>query len=861
VKAQRQLSYYKTNKKNETMKLVISISATLLALAGLNAQNTIHIDASKPGATINPNFYGIFFEEINHAVEGGLYGEMVRNRDFEGNRMPEDMTRSGNLLHTKKGWLHFYPQPDSLAGWNLNIKGDAVARASQTNEKPLNNKNPMAMKVDIAKLGKGNVDIINQGFWGIAVEKGKKYNFSAYIQADPKFKKGVEVKLENSTGKVLASQVIANLDNSWKKFTCTLVATETEANARLVISPLSAGQLYLDMVSLFPEETYKNRNNGMRKDIADLIEGVRPGFLRFPGGCIVEGATLENRVKWENTIGDVAKRPGHWVLWDYHSTDGVGFHEYLQFCEDLGCPPMYVIPVGMSCQFRKCEHKDTSELKPYIDEVMNALEYAMGSVSSKWGAVRAQNGHPQPFKIKYLEIGNENYGPIYQEHYNIFYKAIKAKYPELQTIACTDPGMRSAFKRSDLPGITEPIEMIDEHFYESPDFFYKNATRYDSYDRKGPKVYVGEYAVKKWDNSLKGSLEASIAEAAFMTGMERNADIVQLSSMAPTFVNLNDQTWNPDLIAYNNAKSYGNPSYHVQKLFAINLADRVLPVTTDFDHSQMESNNKGWGMLGFNHIGVEAEYKDISVTINGKTYEGASLFTDNVMKMQKDGIFYGNRKFLPMEFRKEVYDQAATDKWNNYTLNLKAKANAIDDLEALCVLFYTYGPDKHLKWNLSRHRRWSWLEWYDHGYESYFGQQPGEVELNRWYDIEIQVKNDSVFCSLDHKLVHAVPLPVKVIPTVYSSAGVKNNGDIIVKVVNATDQPQKTKILVDGASDLNGKGAASVITHSDKFAGNTLETPENVSAKTSPFDGVSNNFEYEFLPHSITVLTLTKNNK
>lgn len=839
--------------KKSLFIFIITLSVTLL-----RAQTTMTIDASTTGADISKDLYGVFFEEINHAVEGGLYAELIRNRGFEENRMPEGMTREGDFLRTPKGWKHRYAEPASLAGWSLSVSGNADATISQVSVNPLNPSTPNSLQLDVKAVKAGSVSVINSGFWGIEIEKGKTYNLTFYAHCDPSFKGELEVRLEGPDGSILGKAKIKGIQAEWKKYSCSIAATAGNPKGRFCIAPLSTGTVWFDVVSLFPKDTYKNRPNGLRKDIAGLIEEFKPGFLRFPGGCIVEGATLENRVKWFNTIGDVAERPGHWVLWDYQASDGVGFQEYLQFCEDLGAAPMYVIPVGMSCQFRKCEVVHKEELQPYIDEVLNALEYAMGPVTSKWGALRAKNGHPEPFKIKYLEIGNENYGPIYFEHYNIFFKAIKAKYPELITIACTDPGMREGFKRSDLYGITEPIEMIDEHFYESPDFFYKNFNRYDSYDRQGPMIYAGEYAVKKWENTLHGNLDASLAEAAFMLGMERNADIVKLSSMAPTFINLNDPTWNPDILAYDNASAYGNPAYHVQKLFATNLADKTLNITNNYPNNVLKPVEKGVGMLGFQNSDLQAEYKDISVILNGKKYEGDKLFPAEVLAKAKNGIWTGNNDYLAMPFLKSVYDAAGTDDWNDYTLNLKAKANSIDDLESFNVLFYTTGENKHYNWNVSRWRRYSWLQWYDNGYESYFGQQPGFVEQGLWYDISIKVKGDSILCYLDKELVHKVVMPRKIVPGLYSSAGETKTGEIIVKVVNATNDPQLTTMKINGGGTFESTGKSSIIYNDDRFAGNSLEKPEKVSIITTAFTGVSNNFTYTFKPHSVTVLTLKK---
>jgi alpha-L-arabinofuranosidase len=839
-------------------KLFILVGLAVSSFSLGQGQVKIQVHADQPGALINPGLYGIFFEEINHAGEGGIYGELIRNRGFEANRLPEGMTRDGDYLHSPKGWIHRYSEPDSLEGWSLQLSGDARASISQVGDNPLNSENPKSMKVEVKTLSSGNVNIINSGFWGINIEKGKTYNLSFYARCDKAFKGGVEVRLENGSGQVFSSQNITGVGENWKKFSCTFLASGASPQGKFVISPLSRGTVWFDVVSLFPAETYKNRTNGMRKDIAQLIENIKPGFLRFPGGCIVEGATMENRVKWKNCIGDISQRPGHWVLWDYYSSDGMGFQEYLQFCEDLGCAPMYVIPVGMSCQFRKSEHVDKDLLQPYIDEVMDALEYAMGPVTSKWGAERSKNGHPAPFKISYIEIGNENYGPVYQGHYNYFYKAIKDKYPQLHTITCTDPAMRDPFKLTDLAGISAPVEMIDEHFYESPDFFYKNTTRYDTYDRKGPNIYVGEYAVKKWDNTLKGNLDASLAEAAFMTGLERNADIVKLTSMAPTFINKNDPTWNPDLITYDDASSYGSPSYQVQKLFASNLPERVLPVSNNYPNDQYEPSGAGHGVLGLDHIDVEAEYKDIAVTVNGKKFEGATLFPANVLKTEKDGVYKGTRKYMDMPFLKSVYESSGNN-WDDYTLTLKAKANVIDDNESLAIIFFSKGQNKNYRWNIGRWGQWSWLQWYDNGYESYFGQQRVSLETGKWYDISIHVKGDSIFCFFDNKLMHSVKMPRKVVPGLYTSAGENSNGEVIIKVVNATDEAQKSTVELLGTSQLKPQGKAYEISATDRYAKNTFDKPENVSTKETDIDGVTNNFSYTFAPHSVTVLKLFKN--
>ena len=820
-------------------------------------QTRITIDAGKPGADISKNLYGIFFEEINHAGEAGIYGELIRNRGFEENRIPEDMTRNGENLFTKNGWIHRYPQPDSLAGWKLVKTGDAKGFAKQVSINPLNEQNPMSAQLDITSLGNGSIGLSNNGFWGIALKANDNYKLSFYARSSASFKGAVNISLVDDKGNVLAQKEIQGIGKDWKKFECTLKSSATNTNASLVIKGLSKGTLWLDMVSMFPEKTFKNRPIGLRNDLAEMVGAVKPGFLRFPGGCIVEGATLANRVRWKNTIGDIAKRPGHWVLWDYHSTDGLGYHEFLQYCEDINTPAMYVVSVGMSCQFRKSEHVDAKELQPYIDEVMDALEYALGPVTSKWGAERAKNGHPQPFNLKYVEIGNENYGPVYQEHYNYFFRAIKAKYPQINTITCTDPGMRDAFKRTDLPLITEPVEMIDEHFYESPDFFYKNATRFDNYDRKGPKIYVGEYAVKKWENTLKGDLEAALAEAAFKTGFERNADIVRLSSLAPTFVHESDRTWNPDLITYDNHRAFGGPSYQVEKLFSNNIPDKVLPIVVENSGEKINNIRKGVGMIGLTNPVANCHYKDVNVVLDGKNYADKALLNQDIInKQDADGYSVKAGEFLDLRFNAEFLKLANESGWKDFTVNMKARADQFFDNDAFTVLFYSNGPKSFLKWNIGQWARYNWLQWYDSGYESYFGQQPGGVEPNRWYDVSIRVKNDSVFCSLDGKLIHSVLMPQLITPGVYASSGINADGQIVIKVVNPTNDAKNIPVSISNSAKKYTKVHAEVIT-GELHDTNSFEQPLKVAPVGSDSEITGNDFNYQFAPRSITVLRLT----
>jgi hypothetical protein len=513
--------------------------AACLANRTAGAELTVHMD--KPGVAVSPTLYGAFFEDINRAGDGGLYAELVQNRSFEDN---------DGLI----AWMPF-------AYSNAVTSSDAVASFALDKSLPLNSNNLTSLKITIAKPCRGRVGIYNQGFkgivakgkfpetseeWrqkfaeaqgqpvnGLAVVAKKKYNFSIYARAQD-FSGKLSVSLETQSGEVLAQNQINRVDKDWKKFVLTLSPAKSDGDARLVISAEQPGTLWLDMVSLFPSDTWKS--HGFRPDLARMMADMKPGLLRFPGGSYSEGNVLAHAWRWKETIGDVAQRPGNWNIWGYRSTCGLGFHEYLQLAEDLGAEPLYVAHVGMA----EKDFVPMNELEPWIQDVLDAIEYASGPVTSKWGAVRAKNGHPKPFNLKYVEIGNENgmgysWGggnrADYLPRYKAFYNAIKSQHPDIVCIANihTEPDV--------------PADMVDEHYYEGSDWFFEAATKYDHYDRAKPKLYLGEYAVRR--DAGNGNMLAALAEAAFLTGLERNADVVKMSSYAPLFTNPHWQNGSP----------------------------------------------------------------------------------------------------------------------------------------------------------------------------------------------------------------------------------------------------------------------------------------------------------------------------
>mgnify|MGYP001288854980 FL=1 len=550
----------------------ITICGLLFVAFNANAQKTnLEVDLSKSITKIQPTMYGVFFEDINFAADGGLYAEMVKNRSFE------------------------FDTP--LMGWNQ-PKSDRhslnTASGIATTIKVLENKtNPNFCRIFINDA-KG-YELINEGFRGMGIKKDAKYNLSFKAANHKGAIKKIIFQLIDKDNKVLGETNIVPTSNDWQAYTAQFTATQTEAKAQLKITFEGAGTIDLDMISLFPQDTWNNRKNGLRKDIVQLLYDMKPGFLRFPGGCIVEGRTLAQRYQWKKTVGDVDKRETLINRWntefehkpapDYFQTFGLGFFEYFQLAEDIGASPLPILSCGMACQFNTGELVPMNELNPYVQDALDLIEFANGSVDTPWGKLRGEMGHPKPFNLKLIGVGNEQWGPEYIERYKVFEKAIKAKYPKMTIVSGAGPSPDGDYFDYGMKELKKlDAEIIDEHYYKSPKWFRDNVTRYDNYDRKGPKVFAGEYAAQSVatvspDN--KNNWECAFSEAAFMTGLERNVEVVHLTSYAPLMAHAEAWQWTPDMIWFNNLEAYGSANYQVQKLFATNRGTDLLTITKD----------------------------------------------------------------------------------------------------------------------------------------------------------------------------------------------------------------------------------------------------------------------------------------
>lgn len=513
----------------------------------------------------SPSLYGLFFEDINRAGDGGLYAELLRNRAFDDGIIPEGCSydAENKLIISSTGWSSSFDccELEGVAGWTA-ANG---AEMSLTDKGTLNQNRKRAL---IVKFNGGAIS--NDGFMGVPVECGKNYRFYMFAKSNKSV--FVKVMLTSESGKIYSEHSF-DINGDYTKYECELTSSTTDCNARLSFSSCSEEPVTFGFVSLFPKDTFMGRENGLRKSLAQRLIKLKPAFLRFPGGCIVEGFTKETAYRFADSIGPVWERKPHWLLWSYMTTNGLGFHEYLQFCEDAGIDAMYVFNCGMTCQGRCPDYFDEKLIEEFYEDTVHAILYATAPADTEWGSKRAANGHPEPFtQLKYLEIGNENWGGEYNKRYEYFYKRLKEQFPQFTYIS-TD--------HTEKAGLA--TEYVDEHFYSDPIFFAANTGLYDDLDRSGINIYCGEYAATI--GVKEGTLYGALGEAAFLTGVERNQDKVRMTSYAPLFKNVDYVSWEPDMIVFNNHEDYAIPSYYMLQMFAENRGDYVCghSVVTDSD--------------------------------------------------------------------------------------------------------------------------------------------------------------------------------------------------------------------------------------------------------------------------------------
>ena len=597
-------SLFTCNGKNEASVATTNTSTKNKAI-------NLVVNAKDTGIKIQPSMYGVFFEDINFAADGGLYAEMVKNRGFE-------------FTIPKMGWS----EPNSNKH-SLNKKSGMGMIIKKENNPA--NRNYLQVVVNNAE----GYELINEGFRGMGVKANAQYDLSIKAAKKEGDISLIRFQLVTEEGKVLGETSIKPEGNDWKYYEAVINATETEAKAQLKITFEGEGTIDLDMISLFPQDTWKGRKKGLRKDLVQLLYDLKPGFLRFPGGCIVEGRTLARRYQWKKTVGSIEDRTllvnrwntefRHRLTPDYYQSFGLGFFEYFQLSEDLGAEPMPILSCGIACQFNTGELVPMDELDPYVQDALDLIEFANGDVSTAWGKLRSDMGHPEPFNMKYIGIGNEQWGPEYIKRFVVFEKAIKEKYPDIVIISGSGPFPDGEHFEYGMEELTElNSEIVDEHYYRSPEWFRENAARYDSYDRNGPKIFAGEYAAQSVaiaspDN--KNDWNCALSEAAYMTGLERNADIVVMTSYAPLMAHAEGWQWTPDMIWFNNLESYGTANYYVQKMYSNNAGTDLLEIT-----------HKGKALTGQNKLYASAvkdvNTKEIIIKVANTSNDKQSLSID-----------------------------------------------------------------------------------------------------------------------------------------------------------------------------------------------------------------------------------------
>lgn len=626
-------------------KRLLSCIIAASSLLGAYAQtHTFDVNTKKVGAKVQPTMYGIFFEDINYAADGGLYGELVKNRSFE--------------------------FPDALMGWK------AFGKFEVKNDGPFE-RCPHYVVLGYSGHNDTATGLQNEGYFGIGIEKAEDYRFSVWAKAISG-DATVEVSLvdENTMEEhqEFATAELKVSGNEWKKYELVLKPTKTVQKANLRLLLKGKNSVALEHVSLFPKHTFKDRDNGMRRDLAQALYDLHPGVFRFPGGCIVEGSSLEQRYQWKNSIGPVENRPLNGNRWlstfnyrlfpDYYQSYGLGFYEYFLLSEDIGAEPLPVLNVGMACQYQNWNnpkaHVPVDSLQPYIQDCLDLIEFANGDVNTTWGKKRAEMGHPAPFNLKFLAVGNEQWDNLYYERLRPFVKAIKAKYPNIKLIGTSGPDSEGEMFDKGWKAMKElKADLVDEHFYRDEHWFLSHGLRYEGYDRKGPKVFAGEYAChgkgKKWNH-----FETSLYEAAFMTDLERNADVVDMATYAPLFAHVDGWQWRPDMIWYDNTRMFKTVSYYVQQMYACNKGTNVLPLTMKGKAVAGQEGQDGLfasavvdkqkGEVIVKVANTSDKTQEVTLNLNGlKGSRSASLTTLQCDNMDAENTLDNPNKIRPVE--------------------------------------------------------------------------------------------------------------------------------------------------------------------------------------------------------------------
>jgi alpha-L-arabinofuranosidase len=791
-------------------------------------------DGDAAGKPMSDRLYGIFYEDINYAADGGLYAELVRNRSFEFNSV-DNRSFTG------------------LTAWSKVERG-ATGTVTVAGTESLNDKNLNNLVLESSGAGVG---VSNTGYnAGVVVREGAAYDFSVWARTTSPTGTPLTVTVES--GSTVYGQAQVNVaSDTWTKYTARITATGSTSTGRLVVMAGSAGTIRLDMVSLFPKDTYKGRKNGMRKDLAQSIAALKPQFLRFPGGCVTNVGNYapfpdRRRIyRWKETVGPVEQRPTNFNFWGYNQTYGIGYFEYFQFAEDLGAEALPVVSVGVNgCNEDRPLAED--QLGPWVQDTLDLIEFANGGVNTEWGSVRAAMGHPQPFGLEYIGLGNEEIYPEFYRNYPHFARAIAAAYPDIKII--TNSGQTSAgaiFDRGWEFAREQNADMVDEHYYNSPEWFLANNRRYDNYDRNGPKVFVGEYA------SRGNTFYNALSEASFITGLERNSDVVELASYAPLLANVDHVQWSPDLIWFDNDQLYGSTSYYVQKMFSENGGGSVLPSTYTPGPNGPPAPADIAGSVGLATWNTQAVYDDVKVT----AADGTTLFADDfsagagAWSPQSGTWAVQDGAYAQSSGATDARSTAGSVDWSNYTLELTARKTG--GAEGFLVMFGVKDTGNYYWWNLGG---WgnttSALEKSTGGAKATIGTSGNTIETGRTYHIKITVNGRAITTYLDGVKVNDAYDSLGTVEPLYQVVTRDDNGDVVLKVVNARDTAARTAVRLDGAA-VGSTAKVTSYTASSPSDMNTLHEPTKAVPVTFRQGGLGPSFEYDFPAQSVTFIRLS----
>jgi alpha-L-arabinofuranosidase len=821
------------------------------------APATLKIDLARPGTPIPPQFFGLMTEEINHAYDGGLFAELIQNRTFQ-DPAPE---REGEGARRSRAPIHWFPVGE--------------AKLSSTTDEPVNTALPISLRVTFGPGGESGV--ANDGYWGIPVRPSTTYTASFYAKASDGFAGPVTASIRTDDGNVtVATANSAPIAGTWAKYTVTLATgpnAPTTSNARFVLSATGPGSMTFSLVSLFPP-TYQNVVNGLRPDLMELMAQLRPQFIRLPGGNYLEGNRFADRFAWKQMIGPADTRPGHMGCWGYRSSDGFGLPEFLLWCKQLGAEPVLGVFAGYTLNGDHFK-AGTPEMALYTQEALEEIEYIAGPADSEWGRKRAADGFPEPFPLRYVEIGNEDWfdrSGSYDGRFTQIATAIRQRYPHLKLIA-------SAPVKSFKP------DLYDDHFYRSANQLFSMATQYDPRPADAPPIrfsgggwngrqsdpsiatFVGEWATQ--EGRPTPTLNAALADAAFTMGLEKNADAVPMQCYAPLLVNVNPADpargyprawqWNTNLIGYDALHSFGSPSFYAQALLAQNKGDVVLPVTLDLSAVPPAVAEGPRGKVGLGSWQTDVEYTGLTVTAP----DGRVLLSPEQAAEPARWQFPGTPwrveggTIRPGDKEGETWGFVGDPAWTDYTVRVRARK--LGGLEGFLVLWHAPSTSSYYWWNIGGWGNTStrFQDMTEANGDSYGPSSDFTVETGRWYDLRVEVQGRHVRAYIDDKLVTEATSEPRTIPArAFATATLDSSaGEVVVKVVNFGASALATDLSLQGAGQVEPTATAHVLSGEPGDV-NSIDEPRRIVPRKETISGVGSSFQHTFPPHSLTVLRL-----